>query len=245
MINLFLEWNADDPVSAIELNRNNVLENFQGNRNPFIDNPALATIIWGGPEAQDTWNLLGDKVTLNLKAILEGAYLSNEEKMSDLLRMNNYLPITPSSVLASRVGLLQKDGDVVSPNGTDDFTINIPSASTSAYVAIRHRNHFGVRTNNTYPLNAEVSIDFTDTTLALFGTSPVTVLDGKNMLIAGDGNRDGAINVFDNNFFWRVQNGIAFDYLTSSSDYNLDGIVNIIDRNFFWRVNNSSIQSLE
>ncbi|MEQ6124159.1 endonuclease, partial [Pseudotenacibaculum sp. MALMAid0570] len=53
MIMLFLEWNAEDPVSAIELQRNPVLEGLQGNRNPFIDNPAFATQIWGGPQAED------------------------------------------------------------------------------------------------------------------------------------------------------------------------------------------------
>ncbi|MFY8186497.1 MAG: endonuclease [Flavobacterium sp.] len=58
MPNIFLQWNAEDPPAAHELTRNNVLENLQGNRNPFIDNPYLATLIWGGPTAQDNWDLL-------------------------------------------------------------------------------------------------------------------------------------------------------------------------------------------
>ncbi|WP_206677695.1 endonuclease [Winogradskyella eckloniae] len=53
MIDLFLQWNVDDPVSAFEEQRNPILENLQGNRNPFIDNPAFATEIWGGPQAED------------------------------------------------------------------------------------------------------------------------------------------------------------------------------------------------
>jgi len=57
MITLFLQWNADDTVSVYETNRNNILEGAQGNRNPFIDNPYLATIIWGGQVAQDKWNM--------------------------------------------------------------------------------------------------------------------------------------------------------------------------------------------
>jgi endonuclease I/chitodextrinase len=56
MILLFLEWNAEDPVSALEMQRNPMLEGLQGNRNPFIDNPAFATQIWGGPQAQDLFN---------------------------------------------------------------------------------------------------------------------------------------------------------------------------------------------
>ncbi|KAF2518761.1 T9SS type A sorting domain-containing protein [Flavobacterium salilacus subsp. salilacus] len=64
MIDLFLEWNAEDPVSEYEDNRNAYLGNAnnaygQGNRNPFIDNPYLATMIWGGPVAQDRWGIAG------------------------------------------------------------------------------------------------------------------------------------------------------------------------------------------
>lgn len=58
MPDLFLEWNQQDPVSNFEMTRNDVIFSFQGNRNPFIDNPYLATLIWGGPEAQETWGVL-------------------------------------------------------------------------------------------------------------------------------------------------------------------------------------------
>lgn len=61
MMNVFLEWNQEDPVSQYEMNRNSILQNMQGNRNPFIDNPYLATLIWNGPQAQDNWELLSVK----------------------------------------------------------------------------------------------------------------------------------------------------------------------------------------
>ena len=54
-VKLMLRWNAEDPVSALEQQRNNVIEEAQGNRNPFIDNPYLATKIWGGNPAENTW----------------------------------------------------------------------------------------------------------------------------------------------------------------------------------------------
>ncbi|WP_420574037.1 endonuclease [Kordia sp.] len=64
MIDLLLEWNAADPVSAYEDARNTYHENIsnataQGNRNPFIDNPRLATQIWGGTPAEDRWGIFG------------------------------------------------------------------------------------------------------------------------------------------------------------------------------------------
>jgi len=59
MIDLFLQWNVDDPVSSYELNRNDLIEGIQGNRNPFIDNPAFATRIWNGPQAEDRFTAGG------------------------------------------------------------------------------------------------------------------------------------------------------------------------------------------
>ncbi len=57
MVDLFLQWNAEDPPSELEDRRNEAVYQIQGNRNPFIDNPYLATLIWGGPQAQDRWNM--------------------------------------------------------------------------------------------------------------------------------------------------------------------------------------------
>lgn len=52
---LLLKWNAMDPPSELELVRNEIISETQGNRNPIIDNPYLATLMWGGPEALNTW----------------------------------------------------------------------------------------------------------------------------------------------------------------------------------------------
>ena len=60
MINLLLDWNREDPVNAFESNRNDVIAREQGNRNPFVDNPYLATLIWGGANAEDRWNMNSD-----------------------------------------------------------------------------------------------------------------------------------------------------------------------------------------
>ena len=62
MIDLFLQWNVEDEVSDIEIARNEYHGNTsnyasQGNRNPFIDNPYLATRIWGGNSAEDIWGI--------------------------------------------------------------------------------------------------------------------------------------------------------------------------------------------
>ena len=44
---LFLKWHRQDPVSQKEIDRNNAVYSFQGNRNPFIDYPNMVEYIWG------------------------------------------------------------------------------------------------------------------------------------------------------------------------------------------------------
>jgi hypothetical protein len=41
-----LQWHAQDPVSQKEIDRNNSGYAFQGNRNPFVDEPAYANLVW-------------------------------------------------------------------------------------------------------------------------------------------------------------------------------------------------------
>ena len=45
--NMLLQWARQDPVSQKEIDRNNYVEQYQGNRNPFVDFPNLAEYIWG------------------------------------------------------------------------------------------------------------------------------------------------------------------------------------------------------
>lgn len=43
---LLIKWHLQDPVSPKEIAQNNAIYNFQGNRNPFIDNPNYVCAIW-------------------------------------------------------------------------------------------------------------------------------------------------------------------------------------------------------
>ena len=42
-----LEWHQEDPVDDFEMNRNNIVYEWQRNRNPFIDRPELVDFIFG------------------------------------------------------------------------------------------------------------------------------------------------------------------------------------------------------
>lgn len=65
LIDLLLQWNAQDPVSDWEITRNERVCREQGNRNPFIDYPQLADHIWGDKK---TVGFLFAEAELNGKA---------------------------------------------------------------------------------------------------------------------------------------------------------------------------------
>lgn len=131
MPDLFLEWNATNPVTEPEWVRNIVLEDLQGNRNPFIDNPYLATKVWGGPQAENTWVELN---TLEVKETNTQVYPNpvrshlNVESNKQIEAISLY-SLTGSQVFTQKT-LTQGQLDVSSlPNGTyllliyyDDFT---------------------------------------------------------------------------------------------------------------------------
>jgi endonuclease I len=112
MPNVFLDWNAQDPVSQYEINRNNILNTIQGNRNPFIDNPYLATIIWNGPQANNTWvNLsINDDILSNLliypTITKDRIYIKNVEAKTYIYKLyNTYGQLVQSNTASDTIGL--------------------------------------------------------------------------------------------------------------------------------------------
>ncbi|NRA93607.1 MAG: endonuclease, partial [Psychroserpens sp.] len=51
-----LQWHEDDPPDDFEMNRNNIVYQWQQNRNPLIDLPELVDFVWGS-QAGETFTL--------------------------------------------------------------------------------------------------------------------------------------------------------------------------------------------
>ncbi len=49
---VLIQWHRQDPVSSKEIDRADAVNNFQHNRNPFIDYPCLAEYIWGNKKGE-------------------------------------------------------------------------------------------------------------------------------------------------------------------------------------------------
>jgi len=56
-LSTLLTWNQLDPVDDFERNRNDVIYGYQGNRNPFVDHPEFADMIWETNQIVDTFDV--------------------------------------------------------------------------------------------------------------------------------------------------------------------------------------------
>ncbi len=95
----------------------------------------------------------------------------------------------PSTILATRCALLQRDGDVVATDGVSPVTLQLPAGSYK--VALRHRNHLGVMTADAIALSGSPAvIDFRSAGTVAYGTEARKSDFGTLLLWAGNTLRD-------------------------------------------------------
>jgi hypothetical protein len=176
-------------------------------------------------------------------AVLANSFGANSIVDWIILELRN--PNSPTVVLHSRAALLQRDGDVVDTDGTS--AVLFPNAAEGSYfVAVQHRNHLGFRTTATQSLSSTAkTLNFTNNSTALFGTSGLTTVSWNSNIIAmrgGDANHDGSIDASDS-AIWENSNGF-FGIYKLTEDYNLDGSVDATD-SAIWEVNNGTYSEYE
>ena len=126
-INLLLRWNEQDPVSQKEIERNNVIYNeFQHNRNPFIDHPEYARMIW-----DPNWSV-------NEGSTEKVALFPNPVEVGQTLRLsgnNNLFDAIEICDLNGRT-LLKVSGKVI-----NDFEVVVPEGfAQGCYIVKLMRN---------------------------------------------------------------------------------------------------------
>lgn len=102
---------------------------------------------------------------------------------------------TPSIILATHSALVQKDGDIVGMDGKS--SVNIRDVSGGDYhVAIRHRNHLGIMTQNPLSLSGRTdseAVDFTDPTTNTWGTDAQKNISGTMVMWQGNASGDDKV----------------------------------------------------
>jgi endonuclease I len=130
MIDLLLQWNAEDPVSQEEDNRNTYLSDAnntygQGNRNPFIDNPYLATRIWGGPTAEDRWNTVADTQAPTAPTNLTATNITNTTADLNWTASNDDVAVTSYAIFKNGVYFATATSNTYTATGlTQNTTYN-------------------------------------------------------------------------------------------------------------------------
>ena len=143
-INTLYQWHLDDPVDSEEIMRNDLIESFQGDRNPYIDYPDLVATAWGLTPASsqlfiseyvegssynkvlEIVNLTGTTVDLSgysLKKQTNGAgNWNNGLNLSGTLSHGDVYVIAHSSASATVLA----NADLVSSNSSMSFNGNDP-----------------------------------------------------------------------------------------------------------------------
>lgn len=60
LLNIILQWHTNDPVSQLEIDRNDDIFLVQGNRNPFVDHPEYVDMIWNTPNCDGSIQCFAD-----------------------------------------------------------------------------------------------------------------------------------------------------------------------------------------
>jgi endonuclease I len=87
-VNLLLKWNAQDPVSQKEIDRNNVVYGIQHNRNPFIDHPEWGPTVWGGNDIFEYNSIIFNNIMIYPNPASEKVTLSDISNV-DLLQITD------------------------------------------------------------------------------------------------------------------------------------------------------------
>ncbi|MCC6723691.1 MAG: hypothetical protein IT258_04225 [Saprospiraceae bacterium] len=141
----------------------------------------------------------------------------------------------PAVVQYTRSALLQRDGDIVDVDGTSPLSFR-QAAPGNYYLAVKHRNHLGVRTPALLDLTRNsTAYDFTDAQAKAYQNPAIQSNSAQASLSGGvfglwraNANGDGFINVVDV-ALTKSQSTPNQLRVYLGSDVNLDGNTNVVD----------------
>lgn len=146
------------------------------------------------------------------------------------------------SRIAQKVGLLQKDGSIYSPDGTLGLEFTELVQGEEYYFIVRHRNHLDVLTSIPLIAANSMNYDFSQAESQAFGSQQMKLMqDGSFAMFAGDYSPDGVIQNTDFDQ-WKTEPAILNTY--QITDGNLDGSVQATDYDT-WLPNNAKIGVVE
>ena len=159
-----LEWNHLDPVDEYEIHRNNLIyENYQHNRNPFVDFPQWADYIWGDSKgkkaAVPALEQLNTFTTADADLVGGFANQFAAEKTKASLRFSYERETSMGDGSATWTASSIGDSEIIYNDGY--------SSSLGKGITFSAGNPSGATANNT--------TKFTGTTLNVYKNAPMTI----------------------------------------------------------------------
>ena len=149
--------------------------------------------------------------------------IDDENAVIDWILVELRSATLPEQVVATKSALLTKTGRVAATDGSSSiFFSNVPSGSY--FVSLKHRNHLGICTGNSYILSpTSTFIDFSSPSTDLWDEHPTNDLNGKMSLWPGDVNSDGRV------IFQGPQNDVIFIFFHIIQDQlNTESLANFV-----------------
>lgn len=177
---------------------------------------------------KEPYTEMGYRFTTGAQKIVEESVfnVTGENAVIDWVVLEIRARKTGTPVVHSVAALIQADGDVVATDGISP--VSVPFSGPNYYIALRHRNHLAVMTAR--PLTLKNGYDFT--TMPAYGTEAVKVVDGVQVLWAGNANWNSNVSYVGTNNDKDViltmvgeenPNNVVEGYF--GSDTNMDGVV--------------------
>ena len=122
---MLLRWSDNDPVSQKEIDRNNAVYGIQNNRNPFVDHPEYARMIW-----DPNWHegLGGYVKVTSSDELTDGDYLIVSE--GNNVAFNGALPTLDA--VGNKIDVTIS-GDIIESNDLNDAAVFTITAKTDGY----------------------------------------------------------------------------------------------------------------
>ncbi len=182
---LLLKWHRNDPVSQKEITRNNGVETYQGNRNPFIDYPYLAEYLWGekASETVSLTNLLGSFESAFVPGTSDGSKAATDSGDSgsgtDSGTDSGSSSVSTDPLLMIGTPIVVenvKKNDIVCA-GTTTLQVHISNLATSVAVSSSNTGIFTVTPSTISPAAAANGVTVTLTRVAT-GSATLTISGG-------------------------------------------------------------------
>jgi hypothetical protein len=226
-----ITWNVEVVEHAIQLSLKVFLEG------PFAGTEMNSSLNTKGviplqqPYSGYPWNYAGTESVVSVPGINNVDWVLVELRdAADAASANS------GTTIARQAAFVQKDGTVVSIDGSSELQFNT-AISQQLFVVIWHRDHLAIISANALVETAGLyDYDFsTSSSQVLGGTNGYKeVATGIWAMVAGDSNADGTVNGLDKTEDWMGQAGLMGYY---SGDYGLDSEVDNKDKNEIWLPN--------